>query len=35
MLAREVLEQLKDKAKLNVAYKSLNNFFYKKLLDFC
>ena len=30
MLAGEVLEQLKDKAKLNIAYKSLNNFVYKK-----
>ena len=34
MLAGEVLEQLQDKAKLNVAYKSLNNFFYKKALRF-
>ena len=34
MLAGEVLEQLQDKAKLNVAYKSLNNFFYKKAFKF-
>jgi RNA polymerase sigma factor (sigma-70 family) len=34
MLAGEVLEQLQDKAKLNVAYKSLNNFFYKKAFRF-
>ena len=34
MLAGEVLEQLKDKAKLNVAYKALNNFFYKKAFRF-
>ena len=34
MLAGEVLEQLQDKAKLNVAYKSLNNFFYKKAFSF-
>ena len=34
MLAGEVLEQLKDKAKLNIAYKLLNNFFYKKAFRF-
>ena len=34
MLAGEVLELLQDKAKLNVAYKSLNNFFYKKAFRF-
>ena len=34
MLAGEVLEQLQDKAKLNVAYKSLNNFLYKKAFRF-
>jgi RNA polymerase sigma factor (sigma-70 family) len=34
MLAGEVLEQLKDKAMLDIAYKSLNNFFYKSALGF-
>ena len=34
MLAGEVLKQLQDNAKLNVAYKSLNNFFYKKAFSF-
>ena len=34
MLAGEVLEQLKDKEMLNIAYKSLNSFFYKSALRF-
>ena len=29
MLAGEVLKQLQDKANLDIAYKSLNSFFYR------
>jgi len=34
MLAGEVLEQLQDKANLDIAYKSLNSFFYRNAFRF-
>ena len=34
MLAREVLEQLKDKAMTDIAYESLSSFFYKNASSF-
>lgn len=34
MLAGEVLKQLQDKANLDIAYKSLNNFFYRNAFRF-